>query len=73
MNLPLHYQFAAASVKAQISQMSPEQLVKFAGLLVDRVYDQEAFIQAVNQDYIKNNRPLPFVPLDPSQFNDPPQ
>ncbi len=71
--LPLHYQFQIKAVQTQIDQMSPDQLRKIARLMAERIYTQEAWIQAVNRDYIESNRPLPFVPLDPGNFNPPDQ
>ena len=68
--LPLHYQFQIKAVQSQIDQMSPDQLRKIARLMAERIYTQEAWIQAVNRDYAKTNRPLPFVPLDPQNFNE---
>jgi hypothetical protein len=70
MNIPLHLQFESVAMKAQIDQMSHEQLRAFAHTMTDSLFVQRAFLIEVSKDYAKTNRPLPFVPLDPKHFNE---
>ena len=73
MELPLHLQFECTAMKSQIDQMSHKQLRDFAHTMTDSLFVQRAFLCEVARDYAKTNRPLPFVPLDPGNFNPPAQ
>lgn len=71
--LPLHFQFEITAMKSQIDQMSYEQLRSFAHNMADSLFGYRALLGEVARDYAKTNRPLPFVPLDPGNFNPPAQ
>ena len=68
--LPLHLEFECTAMKSQIDQMSHEQLRDFAHTMTDSLFGYRVFLSEVARDYADTGRRIPFVPLDPQNFNE---